>query len=124
MPKIALYPVIDDSQFFCSLQKSAADFGQREAAMPHDLVGRQNGPGPGTAELDPAFLAESRTTEILTVECVIFSIAFAVVLLRIYCRVFMLRAFSVDDYTMLGAVVSLHSLLIDNEWMVDALSYG
>ena len=82
--------------------------------MPHDLVGRQNGtPGTSGPPPDPAFLAESRSNQILTVECVLFAVAFAVVLLRVYCRVFMLRAFSVDDYVMLAAVVSLIDKIVE-----------
>jgi hypothetical protein len=81
--------------------------------MSFDLVPRQEGEGGGAGaggpwgpiSLSPEFIAEDRSSQIVIIHSVLFSVAFAVVLLRIYVRIFLLRAFSIDDYIMVAATV-------------------
>jgi hypothetical protein len=80
--------------------------------MSFDLIPRQEGDGGGAAgpwgpiALSPEFIAEDRSAQIVIIHSVLFSVAFAVVLLRIYVRIFLLRAFSLDDYVIVAATVS------------------
>lgn len=75
------------------------------SVMREPLFTRQEGFGP--PDIDPALFAESRQSEALWIGCILFGFAAVVVLLRVYVRVFVLRAFSSDDYVMLATLVSL-----------------
>ncbi|KAK2789075.1 hypothetical protein FQN53_002629 [Emmonsiellopsis sp. PD_33] len=59
----------------------------------------------GRPKLDPAFIAETRAPYLLTTQGIMFGLASAAVLLRVYVRMFMLSGLGVDDYVMLVAAL-------------------
>ncbi|PGH18780.1 hypothetical protein AJ79_00193 [Helicocarpus griseus UAMH5409] len=72
--------------------------------MLRKLLARQNVAfDPST--LDPVYRAETKVPQILTIQGVLFALSSAVVLLRVYVRVFMLNGLSIDDYVMLSAAL-------------------
>lgn len=69
------------------------------------LISRQDPMGPPPPMLTPEEMAYTNAPEILAITSTFFGIAAAVVLLRCYVRIFMLKIFKFEDWLMLLAMV-------------------